>query len=68
MDATGPGGRITQEDVQAYVKSVLTSSPAPVASGGGVVAPPLPDFSQFGPIERQPLTLVHSLKLDTPDE
>jgi pyruvate dehydrogenase E2 component (dihydrolipoamide acetyltransferase) len=58
VKGSGPGGRITQEDVQAYVKSVLTSSPAPVASGGGVVAPPLPDFSQFGPIERQPLNKI----------
>jgi pyruvate dehydrogenase E2 component (dihydrolipoamide acetyltransferase) len=58
VKGNGPGGRITQEDVQAYVKSVLTSSPAPVASGGGVVAPPLPDFSQFGPIERQPLNKI----------
>ena len=58
VKGNGPGGRITQEDVQSYVKSVLTSSPAPVASGGGVVAPPLPDFSQFGPIERQPLNKI----------
>lgn len=58
VKGNGPGGRITQEDVQAYVKSVMTSSPAPVASGGGVVAPPLPDFSQFGPIERQPLNKI----------
>ena len=58
VKGSGPGGRITQEDVQSYVKSVLTSSPAPVASGGGVVAPPLPDFSQFGPIERQPLNKI----------
>lgn len=53
VTGTGPGGRITQEDVQNYVKNILegrASSP----SGGGIAVPNLPDFSQFGPIDRQP--------------
>jgi len=49
LTGTGPGGRITSEDVaRAYAGSK--------ASGGGaagVAVPPLPDFSQFGPVERQ---------------
>ncbi|HTI49998.1 MAG TPA: 2-oxo acid dehydrogenase subunit E2, partial [Planctomycetaceae bacterium] len=55
---SGPGGRITPEDVQTYVRNILASGPAPVAAGGGVTVPPLPDFSQFGPIERQQLNKV----------
>lgn len=47
---TGRGGRITPEDVaRAFAAQ---SAPSPNA-GIGLVAPPLPDFSQFGPIERQ---------------
>jgi len=38
VKGTGPKGRITQEDVQAYVKSVMTgaSSPAGAAAGGSL--------------------------------
>ena len=50
VQGTGPGGRIVHEDVEGYVKNRLQS----VASTAAVrTAPPLPDFSQFGPIERQ---------------
>ncbi len=53
VSGSGPGGRITQEDVQNYVKNILEGrSSAP--GGSGVVTPNLPDFSQFGPIDRQP--------------
>ena len=55
---SGPHGRITKEDVQAYVKSALAG--AAVAPGGGPfagIAPwPKIDFAQFGPIETVPLS------------
>lgn len=55
---TGAGGRITAEDVQAYVRT-LTSGAQPVAAGGAAMtAPALPDFSQWGPTERQPLNKI----------
>jgi pyruvate dehydrogenase E2 component (dihydrolipoamide acetyltransferase) len=52
---SGRGGRITQEDVKAYMRGL--------AAGGAVgvvrtAAPPLPEFERFGAIERQPLTSV----------
>lgn len=53
MTGTGPGGRITQEDVQNYVKNILEGRASAPAGGGLIATPPLPDFSQFGPIERQ---------------
>ncbi len=49
---TGPGGRITQEDVQNYVKNILEGRAA-APTGGAITTPPLPDFSQFGPVDRQ---------------
>jgi pyruvate dehydrogenase E2 component (dihydrolipoamide acetyltransferase) len=60
VSGSGPGGRITSEDVEAYVRERLAAiESAPSAhAGGGVAVPPLPDFSQFGPIERQPLNKI----------
>jgi pyruvate dehydrogenase E2 component (dihydrolipoamide acetyltransferase) len=60
VPGTGPGGRITSEDVQAYVRERL-SIPGPTTSGGGgasLAVPPLPDFAKFGPIEKQPLNKI----------
>lgn len=50
LRGTGPGGRITQEDVaRAYAAQQG-------GGGGGIVAPPLPDFSQYGAVTSQALT------------
>jgi pyruvate dehydrogenase E2 component (dihydrolipoamide acetyltransferase) len=57
VGGTGPGGRITPEDVEAHVRKV--ASGALQAGHAGLPAPPLPDFSQWGPIERTPLTGIH---------
>lgn len=59
VTGSGPGGRITPEDVQSYVKNILTGGGAAPAAGGGIAIPPLPDFSKFGPIERQPLNKLN---------
>ena len=53
VTGTGPGGRITPEDVQNYVKNILEGRASVPAGGGLMATPALPDFSQFGPIERQ---------------
>lgn len=50
---SGPGGRITPEDVQNYVKNILEGRAAAPSGGGMIATPPLPDFSQFGPVDRQ---------------
>ena len=54
VKGTGPGGRISEDDVKAYSKSLLTSMvvAAQVPMAGHLAAPPLPDFSKWGPIER----------------
>lgn len=53
---SGPGGRVTAEDVQTYVRHITSGSTA--AAPGRIAVPPLPDFSQYGPVERQPLNKV----------
>jgi pyruvate dehydrogenase E2 component (dihydrolipoamide acetyltransferase) len=55
---TGPGGRIGQEDVTAYVKRVMTGG---TTRAGGPAAPahvPLPDFSKWGPIDVRPMSNI----------
>ncbi|TPE55617.1 dihydrolipoyllysine-residue acetyltransferase [Maribrevibacterium harenarium] len=56
--ATGPRGRITKEDLHAYVKAAVqkaaaapAASAAPVAEGAGIPRVPEIDFSQFGEVE-----------------
>ena len=65
---TGLKGRITQEDVQGYVKKIMTGqamSPAgaPVAASGGLNLLPWPkiDFSKFGETETKPLSRIQKL-------
>jgi len=65
---TAPKGRISQEDVQAYVKNIITgqaASPAgaPVAASGGLNLLPWPkiDFSKFGETETKPLSRIQKL-------
>lgn len=57
---TGSGGRITADDVQAYVRTIMTETQTGglPAGQGPLAAPPLPDFSQFGPVERRPLNKI----------
>ena len=68
VKGSGPKGRITQEDVQAFVKGVMsgTTPTASTKSGGnmgGLDLLPWPtvDFTKFGAIERQPLSRIKKL-------
>jgi pyruvate dehydrogenase E2 component (dihydrolipoamide acetyltransferase) len=68
VKGSGPKGRITQEDVQAFVKGVMSGA-TPTASTksggnmGGLDLLPWPtvDFTKFGSIERQPLSRIKKL-------
>jgi pyruvate dehydrogenase E2 component (dihydrolipoamide acetyltransferase) len=77
VKGTGPKGRITQDDVQAFTKSVMTGAtrtqaqaaqaPAASASAGGsgvgldLLPWPKVDFTKFGPVERQPLSRIKKI-------
>ncbi|TGN40514.1 dihydrolipoyllysine-residue acetyltransferase [Marinobacter confluentis] len=60
VKGSGPKNRILKDDIQAYVKSQLqqTQQGSVVAGGGGSGIPgvKLPDFSQFGEIERESMS------------
>ncbi len=63
VKGSAAGGRITIEDVEAFVRERMTQpavpATAPAAPGFGVVqALPLPDFSRFGPVEKQPMNKI----------
>ena len=59
VDGSGRKGRITREDVQAFVKAVMQGQGA----GGAPTAATLPtiDFSQWGEIESVPLSRIRQL-------
>ena len=68
---SGPKGRVTQQDVQNFVKGIMASGPAaavaasaPVnGSGAGLNLLPWPalDFSKFGETTLQPLSRIKKL-------
>ncbi|MGM0553233.1 MAG: dihydrolipoyllysine-residue acetyltransferase [Pseudomonadota bacterium] len=58
VEGSGRKGRILREDVQGFVKRALSQG-----AGGGLGVEPMPeiDFSEFGPIETQPLSKINKL-------
>jgi pyruvate dehydrogenase E2 component (dihydrolipoamide acetyltransferase) len=56
VSGTGPGGRISIEDVKAHSKELHRRGRE--AGPAGMPAEPLPDFSRWGEIERRPMTQV----------
>jgi pyruvate dehydrogenase E2 component (dihydrolipoamide acetyltransferase) len=69
VGGTGPKGRITQEDVQAFVKAALAAPAAATATadGGGQLGQlsllpwPQVDFAKFGPVEVKPLSRIKKI-------
>ena len=59
ISGSGPGGRVSLEDVQAHVRGVMTGEGGATA-GAGVAAPsqPLPDFAKWGEVERKPMSNI----------
>lgn len=51
------GGRITLDDVKLHAKKLITGR-APAVAGTARAAVPLPDFTRWGPVERQPMSNV----------
>jgi pyruvate dehydrogenase E2 component (dihydrolipoamide acetyltransferase) len=73
LKGSGPKGRITQDDVQSFVKAVMAGTThtaaqkagAPAAAAGGAFPGLLPwpqvDFAKFGPIERKDLSRIKKI-------
>ena len=71
VTGTGPKGRITQEDVQAFTKAVMkgevgtkAGAGAKASAGGeglGLLPWPQVDFEKFGPVERTDLGRIRRI-------
>ncbi|WP_340528131.1 dihydrolipoyllysine-residue acetyltransferase, partial [Cupriavidus necator] len=70
VPGTGPKGRITQEDVQGYVKGVMSgqaAAPAQAAAAGagggelGLLPWPKVDFTRFGEVESKALSRIKKI-------
>ena len=56
VPGSGPGGRISIDDVKAHARQVMSGAGQP--AGGAVSAVALPDFTRWGDIDRQPMRAV----------
>ena len=72
VKGSGPKGRITQDDVQAFTKAVMSgaaqtkaqAAKAPAGGGGselGLIPWPKVDFAKFGPIERKEMSRIKKI-------
>ncbi|MEH6357296.1 MAG: dihydrolipoyllysine-residue acetyltransferase [Marinobacter sp.] len=65
VKGSGPKGRIVKDDVHGYVKSQLQQAQqgavVPGAATGGIPGVKLPDFSQFGEVEREGMSRMMSV-------
>jgi pyruvate dehydrogenase E2 component (dihydrolipoyllysine-residue acetyltransferase) len=55
IPGTGPGGRISQDDVTAFVKRVMSGGGP---RSGAVRQPALPDFSKWGAVDVKPMSNI----------
>ena len=59
VSGTGPGGRISIDDVKAHSKSINEQiSKTGIGAAIGISPKPLPDFSKWGDVEFQPMNNV----------
>ena len=61
VGGSGRKGRITQEDVQAYVKSALQGGAVGTSAGGSLAPLPAIDFAQWGEVEAVALSRIRQL-------
>ncbi len=67
VKGTGPKGRISQDDVQAFTKAVMAGSAQTKAPAGGdgaalgLIPWPKVDFAKFGPIERKEMGRIKKI-------
>ncbi|MGH9555997.1 MAG: 2-oxo acid dehydrogenase subunit E2, partial [Terriglobales bacterium] len=58
VNGSGPAGRIQPEDVREHAKQIILRARAGAAAAPGVAAKPLPDFTKWGPVDRQPMRAI----------
>lgn len=58
VSGSGPGGRISIEDIKAYSKKLNQQKAVSTLLAPGVIAEELPDFTKWGEVERRPMSKV----------
>ncbi len=62
VTGSGPKGRITKDDLLAYLRGPGPATPAAAGPAGtGIPEIPVQDFAQFGPVETRPLSRIKKL-------
>ncbi len=71
VQGTGPGGRLSEEDVRVFVREAMQritgGGPTPMVSAefpGLHAQRPLPDFSKWGGVTQEPMSKVRSITAD----
>lgn len=70
VPGTSEGGRVSNEDVKSYARHLISrrGAPrevqAPVASPTARTQPQLPDFTQWGDVEREPMSAIRRATAD----
>jgi len=58
VPGTGPGGRVSKDDVKAFAKQLITGQ---IAFSSGPPKKPLPDFTKFGSVKRETMTKIRKV-------
>jgi len=66
VNGSGPKSRILKEDIEKFVKGVMTSGGASTGASGaglalGLPAWPVVDFAKFGPVETQKMSRIKKI-------
>ena len=59
---TGPDGRITEDDIKQYARQIISGAPATLEAAPAL---PLPDFTKWGPVEREAMTTTRKKIAET---
>lgn len=64
VKGSGEGGRISMNDVKAYVKRINEERESQPKTGIGIKQEALPDFSKYGQVERKPMSKIRTVTAD----
>ena len=64
VPGSGPGGRVSAEDVKRYARARRPAAAEASPAAPAPVVVPLPEFSRWGEVERRPMSNVRRLTAD----
>ena len=64
IPGSGPGGRVSTDDVKRYARRRQSQEPVTAPAAAVPAALPLPDFRRWGDVERRPMSNVRRLTAD----